>query len=168
MFWCAIRAWTKSGCFKQYLYKYFKTAPALTMSTMIWHKFHQQPRIVRNNPSVLRLNCPPAIPHFFADGNCPAITGATILGPTLKFIASGDVTKRLWETLAASSNPCGGIFFHAWLCWAERTASTMDNEFLTSAKGSPPYNSWDGMRAHTDVSTSCNTSGPGRLNLTRM
>ena len=47
---------------------------------------------------VVRLNCPPAIPHCVADGNCPAIT-ETILGPTRTSIDSGDVTKRRWGTL---------------------------------------------------------------------
>ena len=96
--------------------------------------FYQQPRVVRNNPLVVRLNRPPAIPHFSADDNCPTISKATILGPIRAFIDGGDVTKRLWETLAASSNPCGCIFVHAWFCWAERTASTMDHEFLYVAK----------------------------------
>ena len=113
------------------------------------------------------IGCPPQLSASnsprLADGNCPAITGATILGPTLTFIDRGDVTKRLCEPLL-QLRVSVVVFAFMHVCVGLNAPHRRWSMNFCSLAKSSPYKSWDGMRAHTHLSTSCNTSSPGPLN----
>ena len=127
--------------------------------------FHRQSRTVRNNPlmSVREL-----FPTFWRIGIVLPSPGRQYSALPVRSLTVVTSRKGCGKPLLQVRIPVLAFYFRHGCVGLDAPHRRWIMKVCTIGKSSPRYKSRDGMYAHTPLSTSCNTSGPGRLNLTMM